>query len=297
MVTNIFAGVDGGGTRTKVQVENEKGEILGVAISGPSNIRLSVEQAWQSIYVALKEILDVNQISLEDKQYRFHLGLGLAGCEVIEARTEFLAKKHPFTTLELASDAHIACLGAHQGEDGAIIIIGTGVVGYQVENGKAYKVSGWGFPHDDVGGGAWLGLEAARLTFECLDKRRKPSLLAEDVFAFFNNNLDQFVTWANRSNSSEFSRLAPLVIKHSQNLEKEAIRLIKKAAKAINQIDEALMRMQQKQIPLPCCLFGGLAPFIEPWLYENLNNRLTPRRADANVGAILMIRKRVNACL
>lgn len=43
--------------------------------------------------------------------------------------------------------------------------------------------------------------------------------------------------------------------------------------------------------PLPCCLFGGIAPFIEPWLSEELRSRLVPRQKDASTGALLMIRQ------
>lgn len=294
MVQDIFIGVDGGGTKSKVRVEDSAGNLLGQALGGPAQIRLSVDNAWKSIYAALTEVLTPHRISLNDQQYRFHIGLGLAGCEVPEAYQAFLNCPHPFTTIHLTSDAHVACIGAHHNKDGAIIIVGTGVVGYQVLLGQGSRVGGWGFPHDDEGGGAWLGLEAARITFQWLDQRGEKSPLVEDVFAFFNQNVEQFVTWANHATSSEFARLAPLVINHSQQQEAAAMRLMKKAAHAIDKIGNALTK---KRLPegelLPCCLFGGIAPFIESWLGEELRSMLISRQADANVGAILMVREKV----
>ncbi len=295
VATDIFIGVDGGGTKSKVRVEDQNGKLLGQAMGGPANIRLSVDQAWRSIYQTLQDALQPAHISLEDKNYRFHAGLGLAGCEVTEACRDFLAQPHPFATLQLTSDAHVACVGAHQGAEGAIIIVGTGVVGYQIEAEKESQVGGWGFPHDDEGGGAWLGLEAARLTFHWLDHRTEKSHLVENVFAFFNNDIQEFTTWANRANSSEFARLAPIVINHSQQEEAAAVRLMKKAAHAIDRVGAALLKVQQQEAPLPCCLFGGIAPFIEPWLHEELRSRLVSRKADANIGALLMIRSKVKA--
>jgi glucosamine kinase len=116
----------------------------------------------------------------------------------------------------------------------------------------------------------------------------------EDVFAFFNKDLGHFVTWANRANSSEFARLAPLVINHSQQDEIAAVRLMKKAGHAIDKVGMTLVKLQtEKDKPLPCSLFGGIAPFVEPWLSEELRAHLVPREADANVGAILMIRDAV----
>lgn len=293
---DIFIGVDGGGTKSKVRIENSVGALIGQGVGGPANIRLSVDNSWHSIYKAIDEALLPAGMSLTDKNYRFHVGLGLAGCEVTEACDEFLSRVHPFSTIQLTSDAHVACLGAHQGKDGAIIIVGTGVVGYQIEEGQGNRVGGWGFPHDDEGGGAWLGLEATRLTFQWLDHRAEKSPLVEDVFAFFDKDVEQFSTWANRANSSEFARLAPLVINHSQQEEIAAVRLMKKAAHAVDRVEHGLRKMRKNPNDLlPCCLFGGVAPFLEPWLSEGLRNMVTSRKADANAGAILMIRKWVSS--
>ena len=71
-----------------------------------------------------------------------------------------------------------------------------------------------------------------------------------------------------------------------------AVRLMKKAAHAVERVAAALLKMQKyKESPLPICLFGGVAPFIEPWLAPELRSKLVPREADANTGAIFMIRE------
>jgi glucosamine kinase len=247
--------------------------------------------AWQSIFTAIEEVLKAHAISLRDKKYSFHVGVGLAGCEVPEARTEFLNTPHPFHTLHLMTDAHAACVGAHSGNDGAIIIVGTGVIGYEIQDGAGAQVGGWGFPHDDEGGGAWLGLEATRLTFQAYDRRHEKTPLTEDVFAFFDNDINHFTSWANRANSSEFARLAPLVINHCQQKETSAIRLMKKAALAVNRVGAALEKIhKEKNHAQPCALFGGISPFIEPWLGEDLRARLVVRQGDANTGAILLVK-------
>ncbi len=291
MTQAIFIGIDGGGTKSKIRVEDHTGRLLGQSVGGPANIRLSVDDTWQSIYRALDEALSPIGISLHNTHYQFHAVMGLAGCEATSAYEEFMRRQHPFTTLQVISDAHIACLGAHEGKDGAIIIVGTGVVGYQIEAGKNSRVGGWGFPHDDEGGGAWLGLEAARLTFQWLDHRIEKSALVEDIFNFFDHNREQFILWANRATSTEFARLAPIVINHSQQEEIVAVRLMKKAAHEIDRIAVGLGKIRaDKELLLPCSLMGGIAPFIETWLSEELRASLVPRKADATVGAILMAR-------
>ena len=294
-MNDLFIGVDGGGTKCKVRVEDAEGQLIGQAVSGPANIRLSVESAWHAINEGLETALKPLGISsFQKNDYRLHGCFGLAGCEVIEAKKTFLNHAHPFADLHLVTDAHIACVGAHHGQDGAIIIIGTGVVGYQVQQNKNSKVSGWGFPHDDEGGGAWLGLEAVKLTFQWLDHRMEKSPLVEDIFAYFNHDLDHLVKWANDAASTDYAKLAPLVINHAQQEEIAAVRLLKKAAHAIDRIDHALVKMQlEAEEKLPCCLVGGVAPFIEPLLSEELRGRLVARKDDPSVGAILLIRKMI----
>lgn len=285
MARSLFIGVDGGATKCIVRVEDEAGQLLGRESSGPANIRNSVEQAWQSIYSALDKILNPLSIKLTD-DYRWHVGMGLAGCEVASAYEEFLAQPHIFETLIITSDAHTACVGAHGGKDGAIIIIGTGVVGFQVESGETVKVGGWGFPHDDEGGGAWIGLQAVGLTLQALDGRSPTSALAQAIFAKFDEDLDEFVTWANQANSTAFAELAPLVVKQCQVGDAAAIEIMQKAAAEIDKVAYALdFQSEQK-----CCLIGGIAPFIEPFLDAKFRERISACQLPPDAGAILLVR-------
>ena len=286
MIQDIFIGVDGGATKSAIRVVDSQGRLLGEASSGPANIRLSIDQAWRSVHDALEKILKPLSLSLDNPDYRFHAGMGLAGSEVREAYESYLNCPHEFTTLALASDAHIACLGAHGGHDGAIIVVGTGVIGYQQVAGNSYRVSGWGFPHDDEGGGAWLGVELVRLTLKWLDHRVPVSPLLQAVLASFADDKSQLVTWANQVNATGFAQLAPLVIQYAKLGDPWGVQLMQRAAQAIDDVGTALAI---QAVRLPCCLVGGIAPFITPYLGEDLRQRLVVPEGDACQGAISLI--------
>ncbi|HEY5891686.1 MAG TPA: BadF/BadG/BcrA/BcrD ATPase family protein [Chthoniobacterales bacterium] len=292
LTQDIFVGVDGGATKTIARVENARRELLGQGQGGPANIRLSVEESWQSINAALNEAFAPSGLRPDDVRHRFCCGAGLAGTEVTSACDEFLNTPHPFARLILKSDGYTSCLGAHGGRDGALIAIGTGTVAFQIEGDKEYKVGGWGFPHGDEGSGAWLGLEAVRLTLHWLDGRGEPSPLLESVYAHFDNDLMQLVVWANQANATQFAQIAPLVIEHVKRQTPLAVTLIQQAAREIDRLGAALA-VQSVNKALPCSLLGGLAQFIEPWLGELLRSRLTPCESDSASGALLMIRKAV----
>lgn len=287
MDRHFFIGIDGGGTKCILRVEDEAGQLLGEALAGPANIRLSVEQAWQAINSALTEVLTPHSLTYKVKTNYFHTVMGLAGTEFPPAYQAFIEKPHGFATLQVTSDAHIACIGAHRGEAGAIIIAGTGVIGFQDNHGKVDRVSGWGFPHDDMGGGAWLGLEATKIALQTMDGRLPASTFADTIFQHFQSQ-QAFVTWVNQANATAFASLAPLVVREAEAGNAMAIELLKKAAVAIDHVAVALARTQPD---LPCALLGGVAPFIEPYLNSALRSRLRPSLASPVIGALLLARK------
>ncbi|OGT08468.1 MAG: hypothetical protein A2X78_01775 [Gammaproteobacteria bacterium GWE2_37_16] len=291
---NIFIGVDGGATKSKVIIENSQGQLLGQTRGGPVALRLGVTNSWKVVLATIRMALAEAGLSLDDKRYDFHVGMGLSGCEITPKYNEFIATEHPFANLVLVSDSYAACLGAHDGADGASIIIGTGTVGYQIQGDKIIQVSGWGFPHDDQGSGAWLGLKAIELTFKWLDGRlQETSPLLEMIWERFGKDTSEIVTWSNSANSTRFAEITPLVLQQIENKDPIAIRLIQSSAKEIDAVGAAIVRRTDEQKALPCTLFGGVSHFIEPWLGEELKKRIVSRKHDATVGAILALKKRI----
>lgn len=290
MKQDIFIGVDGGGTKTKVLIEDRSGTFIGEAIGGAANIRLSVAQAWESINNAISLALQNSMINLNSSDYNFHIGLGLAGVSIKKAVEEFLQTPHNFTSIILESDAHIACLGAHEGNDGSIISIGTGVIGYMINQGQNYRVSGWGFPHADTGGGAWLGMEAIRYTFSWLDGCIDKSEMVTSIYEHFNSNLMHLVAWANKSNSTQFATIAPFVIKALQQNDPYAIELIKRSAIEVELLFKALNNKIKTKHNINCQLLGGISPFLYPYVQNKEHIVLSNPKISAVKGAVYMIR-------
>jgi glucosamine kinase len=295
MTKDIYIGVDGGGTKCKVRIEDTDGKLLGEAVGGPSQIRLSVDQSWHSILDAIHKALQPSGISLDDKNYRFHAGFGLAGTEKKEAVRDFLAYPHPpFANIVLKSDAYTACLGAHGGKDGAIIIIGTGTIGMRIQGDELIQVGGWGFPHGDEGGGARIGLTAVCLTLQAYDGRVETSPLLQAIMKKFSNDTSKLVSFACDANATKFAEIAPLVIEYLEKDDFWSLAIINHAGREIDRIFTAMEnRTANKTIELPYCLLGGIAEFLESWISAELSERLVSVQADATVGAIYMVKKQI----
>lgn len=289
---NFFIGVDGGGTKTIALIQNEAGTIIGEGKAGPGNIKTSPLGSFQSIQTAIQNAFESAHLSHPD-HYQLHVGLGMAGTEVPEAKAAFLQIPHPFHSLVLNSDAYVACLGVHGGQDGAILIMGTGVIGFQIEAGQTSRVGGYGFPHSDEGGGAWFGLELLRATFHAYDGRREWTPLLEKAFTHFHRDIHKMTSFANASAAkpASFAEFSPIIMQALEENEPFALDLMHTAASEINQTWDALAK--KTTTPLSCCLLGGIAAFIQPYLAHRLKMRLCARKLDPAMGAILMLKQKM----
>jgi glucosamine kinase len=285
---DVFVGVDGGATKTLLRIEDSEGRVLGHGRGGAANIRLSVGESWRSILDALNQALAQAGFGLDDPAHRLHCGVGIAGTEVVAARDHFIAAANPFASLIVRSDGYTACLGAHGGDDGAVIAVGTGTIGFQVEGGRESRVGGWGFPHGDEGGGALLGLEAVRRTLQWLDGRQPVDELLEAVNARFDGDQGRLVSWANAARETEFGEIAPLVLEHARKETPLALSIVRAAAAELDRVGIALAHKSVR--PLPCSMLGGLGKFYEPFLGAELQARLAPARFDSVQGALIMAR-------
>lgn len=288
----LYLGVDGGATKCMVRLEDEAGHVLGQGLGGSANLRLSVPQTWHHIQQAIATVLEPLSLTLTDAAPRIRAGFGLAGCEMQGMVEQFLTCLPCFHTVKISSDADVACLGAHGGQDGAIIIAGTGVAGYHRQGETICKVSGWGFPHDDLGGGAWLGLTAVQLTLQWLDGRGASSALSRAVYAHFDQNLSALVAWANQAASNQWATLAPLVVQAANAGDEAGIQCMQAAAQHLSKVSDALLKQQHPgSAPLPCALIGSIATHLAPWLSVSTKARLVESKAPPEAGAILLVRQ------
>ena len=237
----LYLLADGGGTKTTIRLLDENLQIIGEAKSTSGNIKTSPEGAWQSTEKALLELIDQSEL----KKVQVIAVMGMAGFESEKSKEKFIQTKPNYIySLDLISDGQIACIGSHAGKDGALVIIGTGVKGFQVEGDKTSEVAGWGFPYSDEGGGAWIGMEAIRLTFRAIDKRIKPSMLTEKILSSYENNPSKLLDHVIKATPKEFGDFCRDVVYCALENDKEAIDLLKSAA---NEILEVIDSLKEKQ--------------------------------------------------
>lgn len=282
----LLLGVDGGGTGCRARLETLDGEVLGQGLSGPATTRIGIEQAWASIEAACDRACAEAGLPETDRG-RITLGCGLAGVGRKGAIEALDAIAKPYARTVFVSDAIAACRGAHSGQDGAIVIAGTGSIGIGERDGESIRVGGYGFPVSDEGSGADLGLQAVRIALRAQDGRVPRTALLDEVMKRFKDDPFEVIGWMDRATATDYATFAPLVLRHADMGDRAARAIVQGAAEQIDELVRALFDRGAPRV----ALLGGLSSVIEPWLAPDVRRRLKPADGDAVSGAIITAKR------
>ncbi|MDD1794196.1 N-acetylglucosamine kinase [Enterovibrio sp. ZSDZ42] len=276
-----FCGVDGGGTSCRARIVDENGQLLGEAKTGSANILLGVELAMENIQTAIA--LAAEQAGIADLS-TLSVGMALAAAEQKSAWLAFMALPHPYQHVTLNTDGYGACMGAFSGENGAIVIAGTGSVGIYIENGQQHVLGGREFPISDQGGGAVMGLRLIQQTLLAHDGLRPTSALSQHVLAHFDHNLDAIVSWSKTAKPRDYGQFCPTIFEMAMQRDELAMELLQGSADDVERLILGLNRKGASQV----ALMGSIGERIVPWLTPATQALLVQPKADAMTGAILM---------
>lgn len=275
--------VDGGASNTRGKRLDADGRVRTAVLAGPSSLTFGVEAAWRHIAGVLAAV------GIGAEAYpQTHLACALAGTRRSAGRAAFLASEPAFAFLALCSDGHATVLGAHDGEAGAAVSIGTGIVGNCVAaDGTARQVGGWGFPVRDEASGAWPGRLVLAEALRVLDGYGLDATpLHHAVIAAVGPSTDTAAAWTYQAPSTRYATLAPLVIDAADRGDPAGLRLVRLAAHEAEQLVNAL----DPRGELPLCLGGSLALPIFNHMAERVVARVRPSQGDACDGALLLAR-------
>jgi glucosamine kinase len=299
---DYLIGVDGGGTGTRVRIAaysasqaavKAAGKAvgdgarpiaeLGQGSGGPSGLGLGIGRAWSAIGEAIDDAFADAGIARPGVEH-LAIGLGLAGVHNKLWAQEFTAANPGYPALVLETDAFTTLMGAHNGQPGAIVAIGTGSVGEALlADGSRREVGGWGFPAGDEASGAWIGLRAIGHIEQVQDGRRQRDAFADAVITACGGRRDAIQAWLGQANQTAFASLAPLVLQHAGDAAARAI--LEEAGHEAAAIARAL----DPEARLPLALCGGLGNALRPWLPPALAARAGIPQGDSAAGALCMI--------
>ena len=167
----LAAGVDRGGTRTRIVLINGRGAELKRVTHPTSHIKF------------LPDLL-IKTASAWKLKPHVPLVIATRGAMTKKWKKTFLLKKlkGKVNLLDVISDAQAAYLAAHSSGNGALLIAGTGsVVFLKLRSGRFEKIGGYSPAGGDPGSGLWIGtqfLKKTKTKQKGLDRRAKAAYAA-----------------------------------------------------------------------------------------------------------------------
>ncbi len=280
-----YLGIDAGGSHSRARLTALDGTVLGEAKSGPANARIGLDELHAVLMTVAGEAVAAAGLGESDMGL-IGAGMGIAGISRPGMKLAVSRLNFPFQFLNLETDAAIANLGAHLGEDGATLVLGTGSVAY-IKIGKiGITIGGYGFPISDEGSGAALGLSAMRHALRALDGRTRPTPLSAAVTARFDHDTGRAIEWMDEATPRDYAAFAPMIMDYAEQDDEIARSIVEDAVKHVERFIETIFA---KGAP-KCALAGGLSKRLQPWLRERTAARLTPAKGDSLDGALILAR-------
>jgi glucosamine kinase len=286
MAGALYLGIDGGGTTSRARLADEAGRVLAEAQAGSSNLTLGIETAAAALQDVTTKVLQAASLG-EEARARLRAGLGLAGANVPSLATAIRATAFGFAAIAVASDAVAACLGAHGGQDGAILILGTGSQGLALIDGVETAIGGWGFAISDDGSGAILGRAGLRAAVLALDGLGPATGFTEEAMARFGGDPAAAVLWSKTATPRDYGTFAPLVFGHAAKGDGVARTLVEASAASVTAMIDRLLALGARRV----ALMGGLAEPHRAYLPARLAAHLVAPAGDAMDGALALARR------
>ena len=272
----LFAGYDGGGTKTACVLTDETGRILGSGIGGPSNyLYCGREVAAESVRTATEQAFANAGIPRQRLDTAY-----MASAAILiqhgDAHVPFFSTCIDADHVICESDIYNIWFGAVRERPAVITIAGTGAITYICSLEGHLRVSGWGPLLGDEGSGYDLGLRALKLACRMYDGREPMEQAFMDaLFGHYDlSTPGELLRKLNKGDTrSAVADAAKVVFSLYSQGSPTAAALLESCAEEIALCVTTAIRRDGHRTEYPLILSGGLVREESP-LYKMLRDRL-----------------------
>lgn len=302
----LYAGVDGGGTRTRAVIVDEHGRIVARGDAPGAVVTAhDPEPAADAVSRAIGDAMEAAALELLTRDAGLAgIGLpldglwaGLAGAgsaEASRAIADALASRGLATALRVGTDVRAAYHDAFPEGGGILLIAGTGSIAWGTDaEGRSVQVGGWGQHLGDEGSGYWIGLSGLRHVMREHDGRAEPgAMTAELLRAIRAERAESVVEWVGSAEKRDIAALAPAVVTAAERGDPAGRAIVDGAVESLVELVRAVGERSAMAPARPeVVLWGGLLAEGGP-LHDKVRDALTkagwsvsPRALDPALGA------------
>ena len=227
MTLKYQIGVDAGGTHSTAIAYDLNGKELGRAEGGPGQINADYEGGINNIADTVNELLD----KIDGDCMR--VLVGIAGLSVVgnapEVAATISSRINNLPTRAI-TDSLLALYSGLEGEDGALVIAGTGSVFNGLQDGHLIAVGGYGNILGDEGSGYAIAKSAMQSAHLSWDKREDNALIPMFTKFFNVEHMDECNAKFYKMANSEVAGMAVHVAKLADQGDPDASAVIKEQA-------------------------------------------------------------------
>lgn len=211
-MNRYLLGADGGGSKTAVVLTDPDLNVLALKQYGRSNPGdIGYAATEQLIRDAFGEICRENGVQSDEIAAIFAGIAGLTSGNHVAELISALENDFPHAAIDCSHDGINVLYGSFpNGEDGAIIICGTGSSCFVKVGSSVYRIGGCG-QFDLKGNGYEIGKAAFAHVFRTMDGRDAYGMLADSLNKRFGGSCHAHIFAINDYTKTEFARFAPMV--------------------------------------------------------------------------------------
>ncbi len=246
MTLKYQIGVDAGGTHSTAIAYDLNGKELGRAEGGPGQINADYEGGINNIADTVNELLD----KIDGDCMR--VLVGIAGLSVVgnapEVAATISSRINNLPTRAI-TDSLLALYSGLEGEDGALVIAGTGSVFNGLQDGHLIAVGGYGNILGDEGSGYAIAKSAMQSALLSWDKREDNALIPMFTKFFNVEHMDECNAKFYKMANSEVAGMAVHVAKLADQGDPDASAVIKEQAHLLAR--DIIMCLDRYEDPKP----------------------------------------------
>lgn len=295
-----YVGIDGGGTKTAVELRTRGSAAHSRAVFGPLNCNSDRTAAAKALTDTLAWLAAQPE--------------GLAGCDGLCIGSAGISNPDAYNfiqdiiraggytgPLQIVGDQVTALAGALGQPVGTVLIAGTGSICYaRTADGREARSGGWGSLMDDEGGGFALGRDALAAVVRAEDGRIAPTVLHDAVFKALQVGAVRELIgkiYAPGFGKREVAALAPLVGAAAEQGDAAALQIVEKAGRELALLVRPVaekLGLQSARIAFAGSVLQKCAPVrsAAQTQLQTLLPQLTlaEPQGDAAAGAVLLAR-------
>lgn len=259
----FVAGIDGGGTHTRLELRDGENRLLGRQEFGPFNLNAIGEAAFRRL---LRQVFDACG-RMEECAGLCVGGAGVSNPALGEILAQELENAHYSGPWKLCGDQEIALRGAMEGP-GIVVIAGTGSICFGKNAlGQTARSGGYGHLIDDGGSGYALGRDVLSQAVRQCDGRAPAGALLEQVFRRLGKETPEAIVsfvYAPETDKAAIARFSAVALTLAEQGDNTALEILEAGAGALYELASAV----QRRLKIEGCtiaLLGGLLTGDNPY--------------------------------